>query len=227
MFRKKKVSDVSFIGKRSGDNECFCWDVSEEEYRKAVGEARYQRDLELESEMYKDCIDLSTDEFYQKLVTSNVHPSTSAPPPGLFVELFTKLSKKTNEILAIMASTKISAVCESAIQAKAMMESGCNIEVIDSEQLIGAQTILVFEALDAAKNGANLKQITDLINSEIPKIHSRMVFDTLEYLKKGGRIGKAQALLGGLLKIHPILGLKDGEVAPFGRARSRGGRAPS
>jgi len=171
--------------------------------------------------MYKDYIELSPDEFYKKLVTSDVHPSTSAPPPGVFVEVFTKLSKETNEILAIMASNKLSAVCESAIQGKALMESDCKIEVINSEQLIGSQAMLVFKALDAAKKGSNLEQISDLIRKSIPKIHTRMAFDTLEYLQKGGRIGKAQAFLGGLLKIHPILGLKDGEIVPISRARSR------
>ena len=73
MFRKKKVSDVSFIGKRSGDNECFCWDVSEEEYRKAVGEARYQRDLELESEMYKDIDERTKDDPRLRNVLKQIH----------------------------------------------------------------------------------------------------------------------------------------------------------
>jgi DegV family protein with EDD domain len=172
-------------------------------------------------ETYQDYIELSVDDFYKKLVTSDVHPSTSAPPPGIFLELFTRLSKETNEILAIMASNKLSAVCESAVQGKALMESDCRIEVINSEQLIGGQAMLVFKALDAAKSGANLDQISDLIRKSIPKLHIRMAFDTLEYLQKGGRIGKAQAFLGGLLKIHPVLGLKDGEIVPISRARSR------
>ena len=171
--------------------------------------------------MYKDYIELSTDAFYEKLVTSDVHPSTSAPPPGIFVELFTKLSKETNEILAIMASNKLSAVCESAIQGKALMESDCKIEVINSEQLIGSEAMLVFKALDAAKSGANLEQISDLIKKSIPKLHVRMAFDTLEYARRGGRIGPAKAFLGTLLNLKPILTLKDGLAAPVARVRTR------
>jgi DegV family protein with EDD domain len=171
--------------------------------------------------LYKDSIDLSPDEFYQKLTGSKIFPSTSAPAPGLFLELYESLAKESKEIIAIMASNKISAVQESAIQAKAMFKGDCRIEIINTEQLIGAEAILVYLALEAAKKGANLDQITDLVKKAIPRVHSRMVFDTLEYLEKGGRIGKAKALVGGLLKIHPMLGLKDGQVHPFRNARNR------
>ena len=172
-------------------------------------------------DIYRDNVELSTDDFYKKLVGGNVFPTTSAPAPGIFVELYTRLAEETDEILAIMASDKISAVHESALQAKSMVELDCRIEVINSKQLIGCQAILVNLAVEAARNGANLEQISGMVRGAMPRLHSRMVFDTLEYLKKGGRIGKAQALLGSVLKVHPILGLKDGEVFPYGKARNR------
>jgi len=171
--------------------------------------------------VYKDAVELPPEEFYKKLVSSGVHPTTSAPAPGLFMELFTNLAKETKEIIAIMASDKISAVYESAIQGKALVKADCRIEIINTRWLIGAEAILVLKAVEAAKAGANLDEITAMVKKMLPKLCARMIFDTLEYLKKGGRIGKAQALLGGLLKIHPIIGLKDGEVFPYGRARNR------
>jgi DegV family protein with EDD domain len=172
-------------------------------------------------ELFKDRIDMSTDDFYQKLVTSDVHPTTSAPAPGVFVELYKKLSEDTDEIVVLMTSDKLSAVGESALQAKSMVETKSRIEVINTKQIVGAEALLVHLALDEVKKGSNLDQITKKIKAAIPRVHARMIFDTLEYLKKGGRIGKAQALVGGLLRIHPILGLKDGEIVPFSRARNR------
>lgn len=173
------------------------------------------------NEVYKDAVELPPDDFYKKLVSVGVHPTTSAPPPGVFAELFTNLAKETNEIIAIMASDKISAVHESAVQGKALVKADCSIEVINTRWLVGAMAILVIKAVEAAKGGANLDNITDMVKKDMPKLHALMIFDTLEYLKKGGRIGKAQALLGSLLKVHPIVTLKDGEVHPFGRARNR------
>ncbi len=170
---------------------------------------------------YRDKVDITTEEFYQKLVTSDVFPTTSAPPPGIFVELFTKLAEETDEILAIMVSSKLSAIGESAIQGKGMVKADCRIEIIDSTLIIGGQLILVMKAAKAASEGASLEQIADMVRKSIPRIHLRMAFDTLEYLKRGGRIGSAKALLGSLLKLNPVLGLKDGEVVPIKQVRNR------
>ena len=177
--------------------------------------------LHFGTETYRDKVDISTAEFYQKLSTGDIFPTTSAPPPGVFVELFTKLAKETDEILAIMISSKLSATYESALQAKAMIKANCRIEVIDSLAIIGGQMLLVIMAAQAAQSGANLEQISAMVRKAVPRAHSRMAFDTLEYLKRGGRIGKGQAFLGGLLKVNPILGLNDGEVVPIARARNR------
>jgi DegV family protein with EDD domain len=171
--------------------------------------------------VFKDGIELPPEDFYKKLVEGTVFPTTSAPPPGVFAEIFTNLAKEASEIIAIMASDKISAVHESALQGKALVKVDCKIEVINTGWLIGAQAILVMMALEAAKSGANLEKIVGIVKQAMPRLHALMMFDTLEYLKRGGRIGKGQAFLGSLLKIHPILTLKDGEVHPFERARNR------
>ena len=173
------------------------------------------------TETYRDKIDISTEEFYQRLATTDVFPTTSAPPAGVFVELFTKLARETDEILAVMVSSKLSATYDSALQGKAMVQTDCRIEVIDSMSIIGGQMLLVVMAAKAAQDGASLEQISGMVRKAMPRAHLRMAFDTLEYMKRGGRIGKAQAFLGGLLKVNPVLGLKDGEVVPIARARNR------
>jgi len=173
------------------------------------------------TETYRDGIDLTAEQFYKKLVESKVHPNTSAPAPGLFVEAFKKLAKETDEILVITISGGISATAESAIQAKDMAADICKVEVIDSLQTIGGELLLVVKAAEAAKSGAKLAEITAMIKDAITRVRPYMIFDTLEYLQKGGRIGKGTAWLGGLLKFNPIFTLKDGVIHPVTRARSR------
>ncbi len=173
------------------------------------------------NEVYRDHVDLTTEEFYRKLAISHIFPATSAPGPGILAETFTKLAQETGEILVITVSKKLSAMYESALQAKNMVETGCQIEVIDSMSGIGGEMLLVILAAKAAQAGANLNEIKNMVENAIPRVHVRVSFDTLEYLQRGGRIGKAQAFLGGILKVNPILGLKNGEAFPFGRVRSR------
>jgi DegV family protein with EDD domain len=173
------------------------------------------------TETYQDGIDINAEQFYKKLVESKVHPTTSAPAPGYFSAVYKRLAKETDEILVITISSGISATCESAVQAKEMVGGSCRIEVIDSLQTIGGEMLLVLKAAEAAQRGIKLTEITSMIKDAIPRVYSYMMFDTLEYLQKGGRIGKAQAWLGGLLKFNPILTLKDGVIHPVTRARSR------
>jgi DegV family protein with EDD domain len=172
-------------------------------------------------ETYRDNVDLSTEEFYHKLETSKIHPTTSTATPADFAKLFTKLAEETKEILTITLSEKFSGTYAAALQGKAMVTKDCRIEVIDSKLGAGAQMLLVISAAKMAQSGANLEQIADWVRRAIPRVHIRMSFDTLEYLRRGGRIGKAQAFLGSLLKVNPIVGIKDGATFPIARSRSR------
>jgi len=172
-------------------------------------------------EVYKDRIEISTDEFYRRLVHDVVFPTTTQPPPGDFLGVYGRLAKEANEILVVTLSSKLSGTYQSALQAKNMFEGKARIEVIDSQQIIMGLGLIVISALRAAKAGANLDQLVDLVRKAMTRIHSAMFFDTLKYLAKGGRIGKAQGLLGSLLAVKPILTLKDGEVSPLTRVRSR------
>jgi DegV family protein with EDD domain len=172
-------------------------------------------------ETYRDNVDLSTEEFYHKLETSKIHPATSTATPADFAKIFTKLAEETKEILTITLSQAFSATYAAALQGKTMVKKDCRIEVIDSKAGAGAQMLLVILATQMARAGANLEQIADWVRRAIPRVHIRMTFDTLEYLRKGGRIGKAQAFLGGLLKVNPVLGIKDGATFPIARSRNR------
>jgi len=173
------------------------------------------------NETYRDNVDLSTEEFYHKLETSKIHPATSTATPADFAKIFTELMEETKEILTITLSEKFSATYAAALQAKAMVKKDCQIEVIDSKAGAGAQMLLVILAAQLAGAGTSLDHIVDQVKKAIPRVHIRMSFDTLEYLRRGGRIGKAQAFLGSLLKVNHIVGIKDGATFPFARSRNR------
>jgi DegV family protein with EDD domain len=173
------------------------------------------------NEIYRDGVDLTTDEFYRKLEQSQILPTTSTPPLQAFIELYDNLAGETDEILVITISRKLSATGESALKAVGSMERRCRVEILDSQLAMMAEGLLVIAAAKAAQAGANLDDIVKLTERNISRVEMRLAFDTLEYLKRGGRIGKAKALLSSMLKINPILGIKDGEVFPFGQERSR------
>ncbi len=172
-------------------------------------------------DVYKDGVELTSQDFYRKLETSPALPTTSAPGPGFFAEVFDEAAEKCNEILAIFLSTKFSATYESALQGLQLMKRKCRIEVIDSTLGIMGQGLLVIEAARQALAGAHLSEIKNMVLETIPRIHVRVTLDTLKYLAMGGRIGKVQALMGSILNMNPILGIKNGEAFPFCRERSR------
>jgi DegV family protein with EDD domain len=173
------------------------------------------------NETYKDRVDLSSDEFYHKLEHSSVLPSTAAPSPGIFAEVFDNLATKYSQILAVFVSRKLSATYDVALQGIKLMKRKCQVELVDSTLGIMGQGLLVMEAAKKALAGASLSELIGTIAETIPRIHVRVTLDTLEYLARGGRIGKVQALLGSMLRMNPILGIKDGVAFPSARVRSR------
>lgn len=171
--------------------------------------------------VYRDGIDLTAEQFYRELTHSRILPVTSVPSPGTFAAAYDKLAEETDEILAVMLSAKLSGTYEVALQSIGLMKRQCRVEVIDSESAVMAQGFLVIAAARAALAGAKLKEIVEIVRANIPRVDMRAAFDTLEYLRRGGRIGAAQALLGAALRINPIITLRDGVVEPVGRTRSR------
>jgi DegV family protein with EDD domain len=172
-------------------------------------------------EVYRDGVDISEDEFYQRLEKTTVHPSTVQPGPQDFLEVYRKLSKGADGIVSIHISTKLSGTYNSALMAKDMLDTGCPVEVIDTQSVTMGLGLVAIVAANAAKSGEKLDKIVKEAKKAAPKIRLLCLFDTLKYLLLGGRIGKAKALLGSILNVKPMLSVKDGEVIPAGQARTR------
>ena len=170
-------------------------------------------------ETYQDGVDLSADEFYRRLMTEPELPKTSAPSSGAFTETYERLAAETDEIISIHISTKLSATYNSALVGKSGMKVDCRVEVIDSLSATIGLGILVIDAAKAALAGKSLDEVTAMVAEIIPRTHCIAVVDTMDYLYKGGRIGKAQALLGSALNIKPLIAIQDGEIYPLGRVR--------
>ena len=172
-------------------------------------------------ESFLDRVTITTDEFYYRLTHDATWPTTTQPPPGDFVNVYNKLAEETDEILVVTLSSKISGTYESALNAKGLVEKECRIEVIDSLTVAMGLGLIVIAAAKTAQTGAKLDELTDFVRKAMPRSHTIIYFDTLKYLAKGGRIGKAQGLLGAMLSVKPILTVKDGEMAPLTRLRSQ------
>ena len=173
------------------------------------------------TDTYRDGVDLMTDEFYRRLSQSKLLPTTSTLSSGTFAEVYDRLAGEAEEILVITLSSKYSATYEAAVQGKDMRRSKCHLEVIDSRFSISALGLICISAAKAALAGANLDEVADVVRRNMRRVDLRIAFDTLEYLKRGGRIGTAQALLGSMLKINPILTIKDGYTEAVARTHSR------
>jgi DegV family protein with EDD domain len=172
-------------------------------------------------EHFLDRVDITTDEFYRRLAKESIFPTTTQPAPGAFVEVYNKLAKESDEILVIVISSKLSGTYQSATNAKNMVSNKCRIEVIDSASVAMGLGLMVITAAEAAQSGASLNEVTATVNAAISRSHLVIYFETLQYLAKGGRIGKAKGLLGAMLSIKQILTLKDGEIAPLTQRRSK------
>ena len=172
-------------------------------------------------ESFLDRVTMTTDEFYYRLTHDPIWPTTTQPPPGDFINVYNKLAEETDENLVITLSTKLSGTYQSALNAKSLVEKKCRIELIDSQTVAMGLGLIVIAAAKAAQAGANLDEVADLVRRAMPRSHLIAYFDTLKYLAKGGRIGKAQGLLGAMLSIKPILTVKDGEMSPLTKLRSR------
>jgi DegV family protein with EDD domain len=172
-------------------------------------------------QVLRDHIDISEDEFYERLLNGTVHPKTSQPTPHDFAKVYNSLSREADGIISIHLSSKLSGTYSSAVQGKNLISAACQIELIDSQTVSIALGLAVIQAAKMAKSGMDLKQIVSKLGRIMANVHILMLFDTLKYLAKGGRIGKAKALLGSLLNIKPLLTVKDGELVPSNQVRTR------
>ena len=174
------------------------------------------------SDSYLDRVEMTTDDFYHRLTSENIFPKTTQPSPNKFAEAYNRLAmeKGTEGIIVIVISGKLSGTYQSATGAIEMTKAKCRIEVIDSLTTAMGLGLQVIAAAKQANSGAGFDEALKAARDRVSRAQPVMSFDTLKYLAKGGRIGKAAGLVGSLLSVKPILTTKDGEVAPLTRVRS-------
>jgi DegV family protein with EDD domain len=173
-------------------------------------------------EEFKDGIDIDNDEFYRRLQIESDLPTTSQPSLGDFSEVYRSLIAEHDGIVSIHISGKLSQTINSAIQGARDVDSdGEKIKTIDTGQATIPLGLIVIEAANAAASGANLAGVVKAVHDAMGRARFYGMVDTLEYLVKGGRIGRAKGFIGGLLKVTPIITLEDGESSPVTSPRTR------
>ena len=173
-------------------------------------------------EEYTDRVNLSVEEFYAKMADLDVLPETAAPSPGAFEAAFRQLADEgADGIVCINLSLALSATGQAAQNAANAVADTIPVVCVDSKSITGGLGTMVLAAARAAQGGASIDDIVALVEEMQPRTRVFGVLDTLDNLKKGGRIGGAQAMLGTMLSIKPCLDLSSGEVAEAGRQRTR------
>ena len=173
------------------------------------------------SDVYKDRVNLMPDAFYDKLINGDVLPTTSQPSVGEFIDVYERLGSDADGIVSVHVSEKLSGTMNSARLASQQANADCPIEVVDTFQVSMGVGICAMEAAEVANSGGDMNQVILAARNAVTRSQCFFMLETLEFLQKGGRIGKAQALIGNLLKIRPMLILQEGEVHPLGRERTR------
>ena len=161
-------------------------------------------------------MDIMPDEFYDKLFSSDVLPKTSQIPPYVFEEEFEKYTANGDELIVITLSSRLSGTYNNAVNAS--KKFGGKVVVVDSLNACVGERLLCLYALSLIKNGEDMQSIVAKLESEKLKINVIAVLDTLEYLKKGGRVSSAAATIGSMLSIKPVIAVVDGEIKVVGKA---------
>ena len=170
---------------------------------------------------YKDGVELTTDQFFDRLMNGPDFPATSQPSVGDFSETYESVADGADGIVSVHISSKVSGTVNSAQQGATVSDVGCPIEIVDTLQASMGSGLVAISAAEAARDGGSLQEVTDAAKDAMSRCQCICLLDTLEYLVKGGRIGKARGMLGSLLKIKPLIIIQDGEVHDFGRERTR------
>ena len=171
---------------------------------------------------YKDGVEIESREFFTRLKTAKVMPTTSQVSVVSFQEIFQDLVSKDHEVLALLVSSKLSGTIQSAMQAKELMGSaGDKVHVVDSQSVAMALGFQVLAVARALENGASLSDAIALAERSYQYTGVFFAVDTLEFLHRGGRIGGAQRFLGTMLNMKPILAIQDGRVEGIDRIRTK------
>lgn len=171
-------------------------------------------------EIYRDGVDLTSHQFFQKLRASSTLPTTSQPSPQEFLEAYQPLVEERASIISIHISSSLSGTIQSAKLAKSMLGYE-DLEIIDSRLVSLALGLVVLVAAQKAAEGFSKEEVREAARQAMNNIQAYFLVDTLEYLQRGGRIGKAQAFLGTLLNVKPICTLKEGIIYPYEKVRGK------
>jgi DegV family protein with EDD domain len=176
-------------------------------------------------EAYLDNVELDNASFYSKLQTSKELPRTSQPSPASFQAAFTRLIEEgADGIISVHLSSKLSGTYQSACTARDSLPKSVRkvpIEIIDSQSISAGMALGLKRAAEEARQNLGIEEIKAHLIDQFIRTRIVAVLDTLEFVKRGGRIGRASAMLGNLLSFKPIIALKDGEVVPLERPRTR------
>jgi len=171
---------------------------------------------------FVDRLELTTDQFWEKCRETDELPSTAAPAPGAFIAEFQRAADEgATGVVAIVLSGELSATIEAAQQAAREVEGNIDVRVVDSRTVTLGLGAVVVAAAQAAKRGANIDEVSNIATDSAARTHVHAALDTLENLRKGGRIGAAGSLLGSMLSIKPLIEVRDGVVEPAGKQRTR------
>ncbi len=170
-------------------------------------------------EVYKDGVDIWSEEFYNKLQNEPLLPNTSQPAPGEFLKVYRKIAKPGDTIISVHISREMSGTADSAKLAAEMMGTDYQVQIVDSQHVTLSLGILVLQAAKAAQNGESAETILAKLDKWKSEISIFFTLKSLEYLQRTGRIGKASVLMGSLLNIKPILSIEDGLIVPLEKMR--------
>ena len=169
---------------------------------------------------YLDNVDISPEEFYQRLESDSELPTTSQPSAGEFQALFKQLAENYAGVVAVLISSDLSGTIASALAAKDLVDD-FPVEVVDSRLTTMSLGFLALKAAEVAQQGGSIDEVAAAARALIGKVRVLFVVDTLEYLHKGGRIGGAKKLLGSLLAMKPILEITDGKIDSLASVRTK------
>lgn len=166
---------------------------------------------------YVDGVTIDRKEFYNKLVESDVMPTTSQPTPEAYAQVFREAQQAGEQVVVLAVASNLSGTCQSATIAAADFPG--MVWVVDTKTVAIGEAILAERAIKLRDEGLSAPEIAARLEEEREKVHVIALLDTLEYLKKGGRISKTVAIAGGILSIKPVLAIRDGEIVVLGKAR--------
>lgn len=175
----------------------------------------------VDDQTFKDGLEIQPDDFYRRLQAEGRTPTTAQPTVADFQEIYRDLVGQGHQVLSIHVSGKLSGTLNSAEQAKASLEDGSSVEIIDSQLASIPLGLAILDAAAMAANSSDVHELAGKVRQGLDAHHGYFALDTLEYLHKGGRIGKARAFMGSILHVKPILKLQDGEAHPVERPRNR------